>query len=289
MYLYLDGQYVDEKEAVISPLDHGYLYGLGLFETFRTYNGHPFLLDDHFHRLAKSAEKMGIVLNQYRREEVTRIIEELLQLNNLNDAYIRWNVSAGTGEIGLSTELYTTPQTIVYMKPLPQKRLKSKEAKTLTIRRNSPEANYRLKSHHYLNNVLGRREVGNRTDVEGIFLTEDGYLSEGVVSNLFWVQDGSVYTPDLTCGCLNGITRQFVIANLEKKKVRVEEGKFRLQDALEADEIFVTNAIQEIVPIHFWEQCRFPGNNGEMVRLLQSDYSYWKGRLWSKKDIFLNR
>ncbi|UTR16677.1 aminodeoxychorismate lyase [Salipaludibacillus sp. LMS25] len=288
MYLYLDGQYVEEKEAFISPLDHGYLYGLGLFETFRTYNGHPFLLDDHFHRLAHSAEKMGIVINNYRREDVTCIIEKLLKLNSLNDAYIRWNVAAGTGEIGLSTELYTTPRIIVYMKSLPQKTLKNKQAKTLTIRRNSPEADYRLKSHHYLNNVLGRREVGNGTDVEGIFLTEDGYLSEGVVSNLFWVKDGVVYTPDLTCGCLNGITRQFVMAVLKKKKIRVEEGKFRLQDALKADEVFVTNAIQEIIPIHIWEQCRFPGNNGGMVRLLQSDYAYWKMRLWSKNDLLLN-
>lgn len=285
MYLCINGKFVTKEEAAVSPFDHGFMYGMGLFETFRTYGGHPFLLDDHFHRLHESAEEMNIVLPAYSRAEVTNTIKELLRLNGLPDGYIRWNISAGTGDIGLATEPYTDPVTTVYMKPLAGSTAEEKEAKTLSVRRNTPEGAYRLKSHHYFNSILGKREAGAASGTEGIFLTEDGCLSEGVVSNLFWVKGGCVYTPDLSCGCLNGITRQFLLALFKKMDIRFREGRYKAEEALSAEEVFVTNSVQEVTGIDKWDDRIFPGSGGSMFRQIKDEYKRYRKTLWSRDEI----
>lgn len=274
-----------QEDVKLSPFDHGFLYGLGLFETFRTYNGHPFLLDDHFHRLNESGEMLNISMQKYDRDYAKGIIDELLRLNGLEDGYFRWNISAGDRQIGLSTELYEQSNTIVYVKPLSLGVIENKKAQTLTLRRNTPEGSHRLKSHHYLNNILGKRELSDHPSAEGIFLTDKGFLSEGIVSNLFWVKDGTLYTPDMTCGCLNGITRQYLIAFAEKEAVTVKKGEFRLEFALDADEVMVTNSVQGIVPISEWDGHRFPGNRGSWFQWSNNHLHQHTSFLWSKEEL----
>ncbi|MCE7791279.1 aminodeoxychorismate lyase [Salipaludibacillus sp. CUR1] len=285
MYLYVNGSFMKEEDVRLSPFDHGFLYGLGLFETFRTYEGHPFLLDDHFQRLHESAEEMNIKLPPYSRLRTSVIIKELLRLNGLNDGYFRWNISAGERGIGLTTETYEEPVTIVYVKPLPKSMPDTKKASTLTLRRNNPEGAYRLKSHHYLNNILGKRELGNDPGEEGIFLTENSCLSEGIVSNLFWLKNGEMYTPDLTCGCLNGITRQFVLASAVKEQISVNEGRFSLDEALQADEVFVTNAIQEAVAVNEWDGQLFPGRDGAFYKQIKEKFNKYTPGLWTRNEL----
>jgi 4-amino-4-deoxychorismate lyase len=284
MYIYLNGKIIRQEEAAISPFDHGYMYGLGLFETFRTYNGHPFLLDDHLARLNRGLEELDIKY-QCGREDILSILEKLLKANGLQDAYVRLNVSAGTGDVGLQTTPYTEPTVIMYMKPLPSNGTKEKEGVFLETRRNSPEGNRRLKSHHYLNNILAKKEMGSTPAKEGIFLTKEGYVAEGIVSNLFFVKEGIVYTPSLETGILDGITRQFVLSVLGKLNVTVKEGFFAIQELLESDEIFVTNSIQEIIPIIKIGNHCYPKGDYTLTHRLQTIYNEVCQSLWSKHDL----
>ncbi|SFA49364.1 4-amino-4-deoxychorismate lyase [Parageobacillus thermantarcticus] len=285
MYVYVDGRVVHKDEARISPFDHGFLYGLGVFETFRTYDGHPFLLDDHLERLNHSLREMNIA-KSFTRCEVMEILHRLLEANRLQNAYVRLNVSAGIGDIGLQTSKYDQPTVIMYMKPiLAPSFSKGKIGIVLKTRRNTPEGKERLKSHHYLNNIIGKREIGARTDVEGIFLNEQGYVAEGIVSNIFWVKSGTVYTPALHTGILNGVTRQFVIALLNALKIECQEGFYTLDHLRQADEIFVTNSIQEIVPIYQMDDRAYPGADGPVTSLLQKHYKHFTSFLWTKYEL----
>ncbi|WP_420768582.1 aminodeoxychorismate lyase [Parageobacillus thermoglucosidasius] len=284
MYIYVNGEVVHKDEARISPFDHGFLYGLGVFETFRTYDGHPFLLDDHLERLNRSLREMNIA-QSFTRREVMEILHRLLEANRLQNAYVRLNVSAGIGDIGLQTSEYDQPTVIMYMKPLFSSFSRGKVGIVLKTRRNTPEGKERLKSHHYLNNIIGKREIGTRPDVEGIFLNEQGYVAEGIVSNIFWVKNGVVYTPAIHAGILNGVTRQFVIALLNALKIECQEGFYPLDHLQRADEIFVTNSIQEIVPIYQMDGRAYQGADGPVTSLLQKHYKHFTSFLWTKYEL----
>ncbi|MFL6518297.1 MAG: aminodeoxychorismate lyase, partial [Bacillus sp. (in: firmicutes)] len=217
---------------------------------------------------------------------VTRMVQDLLKINQLKNAYLRLNVSAGIGEVGLQVEPYNEPNLLIFPKPLPAAgELHEKSAVLLKLKRNSPEGNERLKSHHFMNNILAKREVGNAVDIEGIFLTENGFLAEGIVSNIFWVNGDILYTPSVNTGILNGITRQFIIELGKKNNLRVEEGLYTVEQVIEADEMFVTNSIQEIVPITSFEGHEFPGKKGRWVRQFYLEYRRYCTRLWSRQCI----
>lgn len=285
MYVYINGQFAKKEEVTISPFDHGFLYGLGVFETFRVYNGHPFLLDDHLDRL-NAGMKMLNIEAAFTRGEVLRILNELLAKNGYSHAYIRFNVSAGNGEIGLQTDSYSQPNVIVFSKPLPAPEVMAeKKAILLEINRNTPEGTERLKSHHYLNNVLAKREIASATDSEGIFLTKEGFLSEGIVSNIFWYRDGILYTPDIETGILNGITRRFVIAMAREAGLDVREGFYNQEEAESADEMFLTNSIQEIVPVTSFSGVYYPGKEGQIVKTLYRHYEAHRETLWSRTHL----
>ena len=255
MKIAVNGCIIDEREAVVSVYDHGFLYGMGLFETFRTYGGRPFLLKEHLARLAAGLDEIGIraVLDA---DGIRELVGKLLAANGLADAYIRLSVSAGVEALGLPSGDYLSPNTIVYIKPLaPRDELvytDGKPIQLLALRRNSPEGMFRMKSFHYMNNILAKREMAQYPwagGAEGIFLDGRGYISEGIVSNLFWIKDRTCFTPSEDTGLLSGITRQFVMKLAEAEGLRVEEGLYRWEDVLEADEAFLTNSIQEIVPV----------------------------------------
>lgn len=285
MLIYVNGTYVEASEAKISPYDHGYLYGLGVFETFRIYNGHPFLLDDHYERLMDALSALQIEW-KLMKDDVLRILQELLERNGLDHAYVRFNVSAGIDEIGLQTGVYEEPSVIVFIKPLAAPgAVVEKEGVILKQARNTPEGAFRLKSHHYLNNILGKREIGNVVSKEGIFFTEAGYVAEGIVSNLFFVKESILYTPSLETGILNGITRAFIIRIAEMLNIQVKEGFFTKGELLSADEVFVTNSVQEIVPLRHIEGRDFPGKEGEVTRELMHVYEMHRENLWSRNEL----
>jgi 4-amino-4-deoxychorismate lyase len=272
MYIYLNGSIVHQSEAVISPFDHGYLYGLGVFETFRTYGGRPFLLRDHLARMRKGLEALKIAAD-IQEENIRQVVSELLNKNGWKDAYCRLNVSGGPGGIGLQTDPYENGTMILFQKELPTSGpLREKEGVLLRLRRSTPETDMRLKSHHYLNNLAAKREIGPSPEKEGIFLTGDGYLCEGITSNIFWIKQGEIHTPSIETGLLNGITRQFILALAQKLNIPVKQGLYRVCDLETASEIFFTNSVQEIVPVSRVGNRTFAGSTGLYVRKLHEHY-----------------
>ena len=257
MKIYLNGKMMNSEEAMVSVYDHGFLYGLGLFETFRTYGGQAFLLERHMKRLETACQYLGIKL-PLTLEQLQSIVQSLLDGNGLEDGYVRVTVSAGTGELGLPTHDYVEPTIVVMVKPigdppLEQKR-KGKALQLLQTVRNTPEGPYRFKSLHYMNNIIAKRELialGEATidGAEGLMLSNDGYIAEGIVSNLFFVKDNIIYTPHLDTGILPGITREFVIELAKQQGYKVEEGLYTFAELWEASEIWMTNSIQELIPI----------------------------------------
>jgi 4-amino-4-deoxychorismate lyase len=285
LYIALNGEVFKKEEAKISPFDHGFLYGLGVFETFRTYNGHPFLLNDHLDRLEESLKTLNVEW-EADREEILKVIETLCYRNQLENSYIRLNVSAGIGEIGLQVEPYLQPNWIVFQKQLPpMSPLAEKNGKILCTRRNTPETPKRLKSHHYLNNIMAKREIGDLKQTEGIFLTADDAIAEGITSNLFWVRDECLYSPTTETGILNGVTRQYIISLAKALGVEIKVGFFPKEDLFRADEVFFTNSIQEITPLKLLEDHAFPGNKGSFVKRFYEMYDSHTECLWSRKQI----
>lgn len=282
-----NGRTVEEREAVISVYDHGFLYGLGLFETFRTYGGKPYLLNRHLERLKGGCAELGIrfVMSAEQVEEWTR---RLLAENGLTDGYVRLTVSAGEGALGLPTGDYEQPNALLLVKELPPANddalMRGRELRLLQTRRNTPEGSVRFKSLHYMNSIIAKRELmgfgggdgsaqgpgasgeAGRDEAlesetseqlvhpptpgaEGLQLTREGWLAEGIVSNLFFLKDGVVRTPSLDTGILPGVTRRRVLELADAAGYPVEEGLYRWEDLLQADEAWMTNSIQELVPI----------------------------------------
>lgn len=285
MYVYINGKIVPKDKVMVSAFDHGFLYGVGLFETLRVYDQHPFLFDDHLERLKYGLQVVNIQ-STITKSAIVESICSLLEANQLDNAYIRLNISAGNGEIGLQTDPYLEPNVIIFAKPLsPSGELNEKQAILLNLKRNSPEGAERLKSHHYLNNLLAKREIGNDVTKEGVFLTKEGFVAEGIVSNIFWVKKGILYTPAVETGILNGITRQFIIRLARKMGLLVKEGFYPPEHAGNAEEIFFTNSIQEVVPVNHFNGQVMPGKKGELCRALHQQYQGYCRTLWSRNNL----
>jgi 4-amino-4-deoxychorismate lyase len=220
-------------------------------------------------------------------DEVNDMIQQLLRLNNLEeeDVTVRLNISAGNGEVGKLLQQYDDPTVLCFLRKAPIIQKSEKDAAILQLRRNTPEGTQRLKSHHYLNNILGKRELRQTPDVEGIFLTEQGYVAEGIVSNIFWMKDNIVYTPSVDTGILNGITRQFVMKCLDNLGIPIREGFYIQNELLEATEVMITNSSQEVVPVKRISRHVFEGNNGIIVQKLHELYSRNRTKLLSIDDL----
>ncbi|NEU28376.1 4-amino-4-deoxychorismate lyase [Paenibacillus polymyxa] len=259
-YTGVNGVLTEAAKAVIHVSDHGFLYGMGLFETFRTYKGVPFLLDRHLHRLKEGCQMLGIPF-QPDGEQLTKHIQHLMAANGLDEAYIRYTVSAGEEALGLPSGDYTRPNHILFAKPLPSTNTQTGQSSApsalqlLRTPRNTPEGEVRLKSLHYMNNIFAKRELQQyveavRYKAEGMMLTANGFLAEGIVSNLFFVRNNTLYTPDLSTGILPGITREFILELAHLRDIPCEQGLYHWDELKQADEIFMTNSIQEIRPVN---------------------------------------
>ncbi len=254
MKLWWNGTIIDETEAVIPITDHGFLYGIGLFETFRTYGGgKPFLLERHIERLRAGCEELRIAYAP-DADAVRTAVAETLRANGLSDGYVRWSVSAGAAPLGLpSAAGYAAPNVAILTKPLPAGEAQPKELHLLALPRSGPEGGaVRRKSFHYMNNILGKWELAERTSsplAEGLFADGQGILVEGIVSNVFWAREGTLFTPSIATGCLPGITRDVVVELARASGLSVVEGRFDWEAIARADEAFVTNSVQEVVPV----------------------------------------
>lgn len=255
MRIYVNGEIYPDNAAVISVNDHGFLYGAGLFETFRAYAGHLFLFHDHYQRLSEAASHfhMTMPLSEHGLKEA---VLETMKANQLSDAYIRITLTAGSEGVGLTAEPYQRPTLVIHCKPLSPVKVGAgefpllKRLISLPFMHKIPGGIGCFKTLNYLPHVMAKKMTGGDPQAEGIFFTPEGYVAEGIVSNLFFIKDEKVYTPHLQTGILPGITRRMVLALAAKYGIQADEGFYPLEKWKEADEIFVTNSIQEIVPVH---------------------------------------
>ncbi|HEX5790062.1 MAG TPA: branched-chain-amino-acid transaminase [Luteolibacter sp.] len=253
MKIWIDGNLVDKTEAKISVFDHGVLYGDGVFEGIRFYNGRIFRLEEHVRRLFDSAR--AIILNiPWTQEEVCRFTCETVAANGLKDGYIRLVVTRGEGELGLNP--YLCPKASMFIiassiRLYPEEHYtKGLSIITCATRRPAPAALMpQVKSLNYLNNIMAKVEAIQGGALEALMLNEQGYVAECTGDNLFIVKNGEILTPLISDGALDGITRAVIIELAEQAGIRVIERSLTRYDIFVADECFLTGTAAEVIPV----------------------------------------
>jgi branched-chain amino acid aminotransferase len=253
MKVYIDGKFYDERNAKVSVFDHGLLYGDGVFEGIRAYNGRVFRLKEHVERLFCSAKAI-LLRMPMSRAEITRAVLESCRRNKIHDGYIRLVVTRGVGTLGLNPNRCKNPSVIIIADKIqlypPSFYTRGMEIITVPTMRNLHSAlNPAIKSLNYLNNILAKIEANNAGCEEAVMLNAEGFVAECTGDNLFVVKAGKLFTPPLSAGALYGITRQVVIELAEHFGITVGEPNLTRYDLFNADECFLTGTGAEIVPV----------------------------------------
>ena len=251
--VYLDGEYLPQSQAKLSVYDHGFLYGDGVFEGIRAYNGRVLKLKEHIDRLYASAKAIYLTI-PVSKEEMFEIVLSSFRKNNITDGYCRLVVSRGVGDLGLDPKKSKNPSIICIANNI---QLYPKEMYNVGIpivtasqRRNKANAiDPQIKSLNYLNNILAKIEAGRCGVQEAVMLNEDGIVAECTGDNIFIVKDNIVYTPPISVGILEGITRNIFIDLAKKNGIETYEKEFTLFNLYNADECFLTGTGAEAMPV----------------------------------------
>jgi branched-chain amino acid aminotransferase len=251
--VFINGQWIDKEQASISVFDHGLLYGDGVFEGMRSYDGKVFRLTEHLDRLWDSAKSIWLEI-PISRQEMAQAVQDTLAINAIQDGYVRLLVTRGRGTLGLDAHLCSNPQVIIitdfialYPAEFYEKGLEIVTASTL---RNHPAAlNPRIKSLNYLNNILAKIEGMQAGCVEALMLNHKGEVCECTGDNLFLVSRGRLLTPPTDAGILEGITRAAIIELARAIEMPVGEIALTRHDVYVADECFLTGSAAEVVPV----------------------------------------
>jgi branched-chain amino acid aminotransferase len=276
--VFLNGEFVPRSEAKISVFDRGFLYGDGIFEGIRAYQGRIFRLDQHLTRLYRGAK--AILLDvPLPPEDLRTAVLESVRRSGLSDAYIRLVVSRGCGDLGLDPRNCCPPATVVvivdklalYPREVYESGL---EVITCFTRRNLPAAlNPEVKSLNYLNNILAKIEVVKADAHEGLMLNHLGYVAEATGDNVFVVRDGQIITPPVHAGILEGITREVVFELAAALNLPLREDNLTLYQVYTADECFLTGTAAEIVPVARVDgRVVGPGEPGPITRQLMERF-----------------
>lgn len=291
--VWIDGEMLPQSEAKVSVFDHGFLYGDGVFEGIRIYNGVIFKCQAHLDRIYRNAEEIHMFRQgggggdrlgrrgtgfPYTKDEMRRIMEQCVEANGIKEGYIRLIFSRGAGTLGLNPFQCQRPAVVCIADSIslyPPELYEHGMKVIVAQRPRTPTAclDPRLKSLNYLNNILAKVEAMDATPedapitetvLEAIMLSLDGYVGECTGDNLFIVKDGAVFTSPVPVGMLDGITRQFVIDRLVPDcGLTITEKKLRLEDVLGADEIFLTGSAAEIIGVTQVGQKTGSGNGPE--------------------------
>jgi branched-chain amino acid aminotransferase len=251
--IHINGTLFDKEDAKISVYDHGLLYGDGVFEGIRSYNGKVFRMAQHLDRLWYSAKAIWLAI-PISKQEMAKAIEDTLAVNGITDGYIRVVVTRGVGTLGLDPNRCPTPQVIVitdyislYPEELYQKGL---EIITVSTMRNHPAAlSPRVKSLNYLNNILAKIEGLQANCIEALMLNHKGEVAECTGDNIFLVRGGRLLTPPNDAGILEGVTREAVMELASGAGIEVREVPLTRHDVYIADECFLTGTAAEVVPV----------------------------------------
>ena len=252
MKIYIDGKFYAREEATVSVFDHGLLYGDGIFEGIRFYNGRVFRLDEHVRRLYDSAKAIALTIPM-TQEEMARAVVETIKTNEISDGYVRLVVTRGVGDLGLNPLNCPKPGIIIIASKITlypaEMYEKGLAMATCSTRRVSHGAfSPMVKSLNYLNNVLAKLEALQAKAGEGLMLNEAGYVAECTGDNVFIVKRGELLTPPISAGALAGVTRETVIELARELGISVREPELTRYDIYTADECFLTGTAAEIIP-----------------------------------------
>jgi branched-chain amino acid aminotransferase len=253
MKIYMSGKLVDAEQAKVSVFDHGLLYGDGVFEGIRAYNGRVFKLDDHTDRLFRSAQAIDLKM-PLSKAEVNAAVLATCKANGITNGYIRLIVTRGVGSLGLNPETCKEPQIIIIAGAIqlyPQELYDNGLAVITvgTLRNHTEAINPRIKSLNYLNNILAKIEAMNAGCMECIMLNTQGYVAEASGDNVFVVNGNTLRTPPAWCGALEGVTRAVVMELAPQHGLTVREDVLTRYDLYTADEVFLTGTAAEIISV----------------------------------------
>ena len=278
LQVWLDGQLVPQSQALVSVYDHGLLYGDGCFEGIRAYNGRILKLDSHVQRLYDSAEKLRLV-PKYPAARVKEAIRETLDANGLTDGYIRVIFTRGIGTLGLHPFKCPDSGTIIitdHIQLYPTELYEDGMDVIIAKRPRIPIAclDPGVKSLNYLNNILAKIEAIDRGVLEAVMLNTEGYVSECTGDNIFVIKDGEIRTPPTESGILHGITRRFVIDEIAPAcGYRVHERMMRVDDLLDADEVFLTGTAAEVIGVRRIDETQIgAGKVGDVTAKLIAEF-----------------
>lgn len=292
MKIYIDGKFYDKEDAKISVFDHGFLYGDGIFEGMRAYNGKIFEIDAHIDRLYRSADYIRLNIPM-SKDEMKETLYKVLEVNNLKDAYIRLVVSRGVGDLGLDPRKCPKPSIIIIAQEwgalygdLYDKGIK---VVSVSTRRIPPEClDVKAKTLNYLNNILAKIETFASGADEALMLDINGFVSEGTGDNIFIVKKEKVegkeeykyklITPSPNNSCLIGVTRNVVIKMAKEMNIEVEERNITLLEVYTADEAFMTGTAAEIVPIREVDSRPIKNCPGEITKKLMEKFKELTGK-----------
>ena len=251
--VFINGTFVDSKDARVSVFDHGLLYGDGVFEGLRSYGGKVFRLPQHVRRLFDSAKAICLEIPMTQRA-MSAAIDETIQVNRIKDGYVRIVVTRGAGTLGLDPNKTRDPQVIIIADSItlyPDEFYENGlELVTVSVTRNHPAAlSPRIKSLNYLNNILAKLEGLQAGCVESLMLNHKGEVAECTGANIFLVRDGVLATPPTDAGILAGITREAVIELARALDREVRQVPLTRHDVYIADEFFLTGTAAEVVPV----------------------------------------
>jgi branched-chain amino acid aminotransferase len=251
--IYLDGKFLPESEAKVSVFDHGLLYGDGIFEGIRFYNGRVFRLEEHHDRLWDSARSICLEIPMSKLE-MTEALLETIRRNDLREGYIRQIVTRGVGNLGLNPTQCKRPSVIIiattialYPKEVCERGLTV--VTCATRRTGSAALNPAVKSLNYLNNVMARIEANLAGADEALMLNENGNVAECTADNVFIIKKGQIFTPPISAGALRGITRAVVFDVAAELGIKITETDVTRHDVFIADECFLTGTAAEVIPV----------------------------------------
>ncbi len=278
LLVYIDGEYYPKSQAKISVYDHGLLYGDGIFEGIRAYNGVVFKLKEHIERLYRSAHTIMLQI-PVEKEEMIQAVLETLRKNNLKDSYIRLVVTRGVGDLGLNPRKCSKPTIIVITDTIALHESEAKEkgvtAMLSWVKRDPVDATtHEIKSLNYLNSILAKIEANINGVDEAICLDKNGFVCEGVAENVFIVKNGKLFTPPSYTGALPGITAEEVMKLARKLGYEVIEKNITPYELFNAEEVFFTGTAAEIVPVREINKRTIAnGTPGPITKKLMAEFS----------------
>jgi len=254
LLIYIDGKFYPKSEAKISVYDHGLLYGDGVFEGIRAYNGLVFKLKEHIDRLYRGAHSIMIKIPMTKSEMIKAVLETLKK-NNLKDAYVRLVVTRGVGDLGIDPRKCPKPTILIIAEPMlrihsPEAKEKGMKTIISWVKKDPVDAtSHEIKSMNYLNSILAKIEANNAGIDEAICLDRAGFVCEGAGENIFLVYEGKIFTPPISSGALHGITRGVVMKLAEKLGYAVIEKNITPNELFSADEVFFTGTATEVIAV----------------------------------------